>query len=117
MPTNSIRKAPQRERIYPFTAQESGALLELLFALLPELSRTTVKQYLRNRCVVLRGETTTQFDAPVATGDTIEIYNVGAAEALQHPLNASSQEGRSERKDLLAQSSRPRHRGYHHRSA
>lgn len=86
MSTNSIRKAPQRERIYTFTAKESGALLELLFQLLPELSRTTVKQYLRNRCVVLRGETTTQFDAPVATGDTLEIYNVGAAEELQHPL-------------------------------
>ena len=86
MSTNSIRKAPQRERIYTFTAKESGALLELLFQLLPELSRTTVKQYLRNRCVVLRGETTTQFDAPVATGDTLEIYNVGAAETLQHPL-------------------------------
>ena len=86
MSTNSLRKAPQRERIYTFTAKESGALLELLFQLLPELSRTTVKQYLRNRCVVLRGETTTQFDTPVATGDTIEIYNVGAAETLQHPL-------------------------------
>lgn len=85
-PSQNIRKAPQRERIYSFTAKESGALLELLFALLPELSRTTVKQYLRNRCVVLAGVTTTQFDAPVATGETIEIYNVGAAEELQHPL-------------------------------
>ena len=86
MPTNNIKKAPQRERVYSFTATESGALLEQLFELLPELSRTTVKQYLRNRCVVLRGETTTQFDTPVATGDTLEIYNVGAAETLQHPL-------------------------------
>ncbi|WP_297170269.1 pseudouridine synthase [uncultured Porphyromonas sp.] len=85
-PSQNIRKAPQRERIYSFTAKESGALLELLFALLAELSRTTVKQYLRNRCVVLAGVTTTQFDAPVATGETIEIYNVGAAEELQHPL-------------------------------
>ncbi len=85
-PSQNIRKAPQRERIYSFTAKESGALLELLFALLPELSRTTVKQYLRNRCVVLAGVTTTQFDAPVATSETIEIYNVGAAEELQHPL-------------------------------
>lgn len=85
-PSQNIRKAPQRERIYSFTAKESGALLELLFALLPELSRTTVKQYLRNRCVVLAGVTTTQFDAPVAMGETIEIYNVGAAEELQHPL-------------------------------
>lgn len=82
----NIRKAPQRERIYSFTAKESGALLELLFALLPELSRTTVKQYLRNRCVSLAGVTTTQFDAPVTAGDTIEIYNVGSAEELQHPL-------------------------------
>lgn len=85
-PSQNIRKAPQRECIYSFTAKESGALLELLFSLLPELSRTTVKQYLRNRCVVLAGVTTTQFDAPVATGETIEIYNVGAAEELQHPL-------------------------------
>lgn len=84
--SQNIRKAPQRERIYSFTAKESGALLELLFALLPELSRTTVKQYLRNRCVLLTGVTTTQFDAPVTAGDTIEIYNVGSAEELQHPL-------------------------------
>lgn len=84
--SQNIRKAPQRERIYSFTATESGALLELLFQLLPELSRTTVKQYLRNRCVLLAGVTTTQFDAPVATGETIEIYNIGTAEELQHPL-------------------------------
>ena len=86
MPTNNIKKAPQRERVYSFTATESGALLELLFQLLPELSRTTVKQYLRNRCVLLAGVTTTQFDTPVTIGDSIEIYNIGTAEELQHPL-------------------------------
>lgn len=86
MPTNNIKKAPQRERVYSFTATESGALLELLFQLLPELSRTTVKQYLRNRCVLLAGVTTTQFDTSVAIGDSIEIYNIGTAEELQHPL-------------------------------
>lgn len=85
-PAQNIRKAPQRECIYTFTAKESGALLELLFSLLPDLSRTTVKQYLRNRCVLLAGVTTTQFDAPVTVGDTIEIYNIGTAEAVQHPL-------------------------------
>lgn len=86
MPTNNIKKTPQRERVYSFTATESGALLELLFQLLPELSRTTVKQYLRNRCVLLAGVTTTQFDTPVTIGDSIEIYNIGTAEELQHPL-------------------------------
>lgn len=86
MPTNNIKKAPQRERVYSFTATESGALLELLFQLLPELSRTTVKQYLRNRFVLLAGVTTTQFDTSVAIGDSIEIYNIGTAEELQHPL-------------------------------
>lgn len=86
MPTNNIKKAPQRERVYSFTATESGGLLELLFQLLPELSRTTVKQYLRNRCVLLAGVTTTQFDTSVAIGDSIEIYNIGTAEELQHPL-------------------------------
>lgn len=85
-PTKNIRKAPQRERVYSFTATEPGALLELLFQLLPQLSRTTVKQFLRNRCVLLAGVTTTQFDAPVAIGDSIEIYNIGTAEELQHPL-------------------------------
>lgn len=86
MPTNNIKKAPQRERIYTLTATQSGGLLEQLIELLPQVSRTTVKQYLRNRCVVLAGRTTTQFDAPVASGETIEVYNVGAAEELQHPL-------------------------------
>jgi len=86
MLTNNSKKAPQRERVYSFTATESGALLELLFQLLPKLSRTTVKQYLRNRCVLLAGVTTTQFDTPVAIGDSIEIYNIGTAEELQHPL-------------------------------
>ena len=86
MLTNNSKKAPQRERVYSFTATESGALLELLFQLLPKLSRTTVKQYLRNRCVLLAGVTTTQFDTPVTIGDSIEIYNIGTAEELQHPL-------------------------------
>lgn len=85
-PTKNIRKAPQRERIYALTVTQPGGLLELLLALLPQVSRTTVKQYLRNRCVLLAGRTVTQFDTPVTAGDTIEIYNVGSAEELQHPL-------------------------------
>ncbi len=85
-PTNNPERPPRRERIHIFTATQEGPLLGLLIQLLPSSSRTTIKQYLRDRCVQLAGHTTTQFNAPVSKGDSIEIYNIGTPEKLQHPL-------------------------------
>lgn len=50
-----------------------GALLASLFELLPQQSRTSVKNMLSKGQVVVNGESVTAFDYPLKKGDTLEI--------------------------------------------
>lgn len=52
--------------------REAG-LLEFLFAALPDTKKTSVKQYLKHRCVSVNGRITTRFDHPVQSGDEVRI--------------------------------------------
>lgn len=79
-------KPTRRELLLKQKASHAGTLLEMLIELLPASSRTSVKQGLRDRCVRLRGEVSTQFDAQVEEGDLIEIFNIGAPLPIRHPL-------------------------------
>lgn len=56
-----------------FTARADGRLLDLLQALFPQASRTTLRQMLRHRRVSLDGETQCRADAPVRAGQSIEV--------------------------------------------
>lgn len=52
---------------------EPRKLLDVLFELLPQSKRTTVKEYLKHRQVMLKGVVTTKFDEEVLPGDEIKV--------------------------------------------
>lgn len=77
-------EAKAQNKIY--TIEKSGRLLATLFELMPEQSKTTVKSYLSHRQVVVNGCITTQFDMPLAVGDTVTLNLGRATEACNHPM-------------------------------
>ena len=64
------------------TASEATTLMGMLSQLLPESSRTTHKQYLRDRCIKVNGQVVSEHNAPVAVGDEVVVYSVGFAPVL-----------------------------------
>jgi 23S rRNA pseudouridine1911/1915/1917 synthase len=62
-----------------FEVTESTELLKFLFASMPEKSRAAVKSILKRRLVSIDGETVTQFNHPLAAGQTVEIHRAGEA--------------------------------------
>jgi len=68
-----------------YTAAADGPLLEVLFALMPGESRTTVKALLKHRQVQLNRRATTRFDARVRLGDVITIVHGRQPEPLRSP--------------------------------
>lgn len=67
------------------TVEQPTTLLEAVALLLPETSRTTHKQLLRNKCVKINGNVITLHNTPIEQGSRIEIYNVGFAPTLSTP--------------------------------
>ena len=62
-----------------FPVSHDSSLLNCLFELFPQQSRTGVKAYLKDGRVLVNGENTTAFDWPLKAGDTIEILSKGAS--------------------------------------
>ena len=62
-----------------FTVPHDSPLLDCLFELFPQQSRTGVKACLRDGRVLVNGENRTAFDWPLKAGDTIEILSKGAS--------------------------------------
>ena len=62
-----------------FTVSHDSSLLNCLFELFPQQSRTGVKAYLKDGRVLVNGENTTAFDWPLKAGDKIEILSKGAS--------------------------------------
>lgn len=59
-------------------------LLAFLIEALPDKSRTTVKQLLHDRFIAIGTEPTTQFDAPLQPGDTVNIHPAPLPKTLTH---------------------------------
>ena len=68
-----------------------GALLASLFELLPQQSRTSVKNMLSKGQVVVNGESVTAFDYPLKKGDTLEILPKGISIARATRTDAREQ--------------------------
>lgn len=66
--------------------EQPSQLLEYLFKIFADKSKTTVKSYLYNRQVSVNGCLTTQFDAQLAVGDTVEVSFGKQKESLRHPM-------------------------------
>lgn len=79
-------KKKHRTPIAMFIAPQSTTLLEVLDVALPSMSRSKRKSFLQNRCVTLRGEPTTQYDAVVNPGDAVEVFNVGFPKKFASPF-------------------------------
>ena len=62
-----------------YTVSHDSSLLNCLFELFPQQSRTGVKAYLKDGRVLVNGENRTAFDWPLKAGDTIEILSKGAS--------------------------------------
>lgn len=75
------------DNIISFTAAEGkpGTLLDFLFDAMPEARRTTVKDYLKHRQVMLGAYVTTRFDAPVAPGDEVRVNTTREFQVFSHP--------------------------------
>ena len=68
------RNSKQDDSIKTYLVQEEPvALLEYLFTLFPDKSKTTVKSYLYHRQVAVNNLPTTQFDLPLCAGDKISV--------------------------------------------
>lgn len=63
----------QSGSVKTYLVQESAALLDYLFTLFPEKSKTTVKSFLSHRQVAVNGSPTTQFDMPLHPGDEVLV--------------------------------------------
>lgn len=68
-----------------------GALLASLFELLPQQSRTSVKNMLSKGQVVVNGGSVTAFDYPLKKGDTLEILPKGISIARATRTDAREQ--------------------------
>lgn len=60
-----------------FDVTEDSELLKFLLAKMPERSRTSVKELLGRRQVLVDGEVITQFNQPLARGQRVEIGRMG----------------------------------------
>lgn len=78
-----VRK--RRQLIAKWQCNQPIIILEAMAKLLPESSRTSQKQYLRDRCVRLNGEVCTSPLQNVSVGDFLEVFNVGFLPPISTP--------------------------------
>ena len=75
------------DNILTFKASEEtpAALLEFLFSAMPQAKRTTVKDYLKHRQVMVDGKVTTRFDEPVASGAEVKVNTTREFQVFHNP--------------------------------
>lgn len=79
-------RAPFRpDIILHFSPSAEGTLLDFLMASMPERKRTTVKDYLKHRQVMVNGAVTTQFDQALKPGDTVDVNTSREFQTLRNP--------------------------------
>lgn len=79
-------RAPFRpDVILHFSPTEPCKLLDFLFAAMPDRKRTTVKDYLKHRQVMVNGKVTTQFDQALTPGDAVAVNASREFQTLRNP--------------------------------
>ncbi len=75
------------DNIIVFTVAEGmpNGLLDFLIAVMSDRKRTTVKEMLKHRQVMLGQTVTTQFDAPVSPGDKVSVNTTREFQVFSHP--------------------------------
>lgn len=85
----AIKPGAERSRFRPdniLTYEPAGPtqLLDYLFAVMPDRKRTTVKDFLKYRQVMVNGAISTQFDQPLDKGDTVRVNTSREFQVLRH---------------------------------
>ncbi len=75
------------DNILDFTveAAEPQNLLDFLIGVMPDRKKTTVKDFLKHNQVMVNGNVTTQFDIPVAAGDTVAVNTTREFQTFYSP--------------------------------
>ena len=71
--------------ILSFRAEAPAGLLELLIQIMPDRKRTTVKDYLKHRQVMVDGVVTTQWDTAVETGSEVRVNTSREFQTFSNP--------------------------------
>lgn len=79
-----VKEKKAVQKVYKSPA--SGPLLEILIAMFPHQSRTTLKSYLAHRQVMVGHSIQSKFDAPVRENETITLFPNKRTEELKHPM-------------------------------
>lgn len=72
------------DNIEEYRVNADTALLDFLLIAMPERKRTTVKDYLRHRQVMVNGNVSTRHDTPLATGDVVLVNTTREFQTFAH---------------------------------
>ena len=79
-------RAPFRpDIILDFRPRETTQLLQFLLTAMSDRKRTTVKDYLKHRQVMVNGNVTTQFDFELQSGDNVAVNTSREFQTLRNP--------------------------------
>lgn len=76
---------PDNIETYAVEAAEDTKLFDFLLSAMPHRKRTTVKDYLKHRQVMLNGNVTTQYDTVVKAGDKVQVNTTREFQVFSHP--------------------------------
>lgn len=77
---------PKRKTKIEFTVKDADTLLHYLqITALPERSKTTVKQLMRDRFFSVNGKPEVQHNLPLAPGDVVVLHQAPLPDTLHHP--------------------------------
>ncbi|MDE6453577.1 MAG: RluA family pseudouridine synthase [Muribaculaceae bacterium] len=79
------RSKPRPDIILRFRPEAEGGLLEYLFSAMPDRKRTTVKDYLKHRQVMVDGVVTTQWDTPLSAGADVRVNTSREFQVFSNP--------------------------------
>ena len=80
------KKAPKKESKQSFKVDREVQLLEFLFSVMPEKSKTTVKSYLRNRQISIGSMMSTKFDFQLRVGDYVTLNKDQIENSFTHSM-------------------------------
>ena len=86
----SCKPGAERSRLRPdvileFTPEADARLLDFLYQAMPDRKRTTVKDYLRHRQVMVDGNVTSQWDTPVGPASLLRVNTSREFQTLANP--------------------------------
>lgn len=75
------------DNILSFSVSDGAptTLLDFLYTVLPQAKRTTIKDYLKYRQIMLNGNVTTQFNTALNVGDLVKVNTTREFQTFHHP--------------------------------